>query len=135
MVQQLSTVVIFGIANAAGIIIGKSIGSGKIERAKVEAKTLKYLSYVIGVIACGVILLLKNFVINFYTIPPETKALANELMVTIAFITIFVSVSSVTIVGILRGGGDTNIVMNAIVTINSFASAFVSGGIDRKSVV
>ena len=34
MVQQLSTVVIFGIANAAGIIIGKSIGSGKIERAK-----------------------------------------------------------------------------------------------------
>lgn len=78
MVQQLSTVVIFGIANAAGIIIGKSIGSGKIERAKVEAKTLKYLSYVIGVIACGVILLLKNFVINFYTIPPETKALAND---------------------------------------------------------
>lgn len=118
MVQQLSTVVIFGIANAAGIIIGKSIGSGKIERAKVEAKTLKYLSYVIGVIACGVILLLKNFVINFYTIPPETKALANELMVTIAFITIFVSVSSVTIVGILRGGGDTRFCMFAeIITL------------------
>ena len=118
MVQQLSTVVIFGIANAAGIIIGKSIGSGKIERAKVEAKTLKYLSYVIGVIACGVILLLKNFVINFYTIPPETKALANELMVTIAFITIFVSVSSVTIVGILRGGGDTRFCMVAeIITL------------------
>ena len=118
MVQQLLTVVIFGIANAAGIIIGKSIGSGKIERAKVEAKTLKYLSYVIGVIACGVILLLKNFVINFYTIPPETKALANELMVTIAFITIFVSVSSVTIVGILRGGGDTRFCMVAeIITL------------------
>lgn len=118
MVQQLSTVVIFGIANAAGIIIGKSIGSGKIERAKVEAKTLKYLSYVIGIIACGVILLLKNFVINFYTIPPETRALANELMVTIAFITIFVSVSSVTIVGILRGGGDTRFCMFAeIITL------------------
>ena len=81
--NSFPTVVIFGIANAAGIIIGKSIGSGKIERAKVEAKTLKYLSYVIGIIACGVILLLKNFVINFYTIPPETRALANELMVTI----------------------------------------------------
>lgn len=63
-------------------------------------------------------MLLKNFVINFYTIPPETKALANELMVTIAFITIFVSVSSVTIVGILRGGGDTRFCMFAeIITL------------------
>ena len=34
MVQQLSTVVIFGIANAAGIIIGKSIGSGKNRKGK-----------------------------------------------------------------------------------------------------
>lgn len=107
MVQQLSTVFIFGIANASGVIIGKSIGSGNIERAKIEANTLKYLSYVVGVMACGVILLLKDFVINFYTIPAETKELANQLMITIAFITIFVSVSSITIVGILRGGGDT----------------------------
>lgn len=113
MVQQLSTVVIFGIANAAGIIIGKSIGSGNMPRAKLEATTLKYLSYVVGIIACCVILLLKDFVIDFYTIPAETKALANQLMITIAFITIFVSVSSVSIVGILRGGGDTKFCLAA----------------------
>lgn len=107
MVQQLSTVIIFGIANASAIIIGKSIGSGNAERAIVEARTLKYLSYAVGLIACTVILALKDLVINFYTIPEETKLLANELMITIAVITIFVSVSSTTIVGILRGGGDT----------------------------
>lgn len=107
MVQQLSTVVIFGIANASAIIIGKSIGSGNLERAQLEARTLKYLSYVVGVIACVVILILKNFVIEFYTIPNETKVLANQLMIAIAFITIFVSISSTSIVGILRGGGDT----------------------------
>lgn len=107
MVQQLSTVIIFGIANAAAIIIGKSIGSGSIERAKAEARTLKYLSYAVGILACAVILVMKNFVIDFYTIPAETKHLANQLMITIAFITVFVSVSSVSIVGILRGGGDT----------------------------
>ncbi|MCI8980264.1 MAG: hypothetical protein HFE52_06320 [Clostridia bacterium] len=111
MVQQLSTVVIFGIANAAGIIIGKSIGSGNIERAQTEAITLKYLSYIVGLIACGMILLLKNFVIDFYTIAEETKILAHQLMITIAFITVFVSVSSISIVGILRGGGDTRFCM------------------------
>lgn len=107
MVQQLSTVIIFGIANASGIIIGKSIGSGNIKRAETEAVTLKYLSYLVGILACIVILVLRKAVINFYTIPEETKILANQLMITIAFITIFVSISSVTIVGILRGGGDT----------------------------
>lgn len=111
MVQQLSTVVIFGIANASGIIIGKSIGSGNAGRAQREAVTFKYLSYVVGVIACIMILCMKSFVIDFYTIAEETKALANQLMITIAFITIFVSVSSVTIVGILRGGGDTRFCM------------------------
>lgn len=107
MVQQLSTVVIFGIGNAAAVIIGKSIGSGNRERAKVEANTLKYLSYIVGIFACGVILLMKDVVINFYTIPQETKELANQLMIVTAFITIFVSVSGISIVGILRGGGDT----------------------------
>ncbi len=110
-VQQLSTVVIFGIANAAGIIIGKSIGSGNIERAGTEAQTLKYLSYVVGVAACIIILLLKNIVIDFYTVGAETKLLAHQLMITIAFITIGVSVSSISIVGILRGGGDTRYCM------------------------
>ncbi len=38
MVQQLSTVVIFGIANAAGIIIGKSIGSGKSKGQRLKQK-------------------------------------------------------------------------------------------------
>ncbi len=108
MVQQLSAVVIFGVANASAIIIGKSIGSGNTGRAAVEARTLTYISYLVGILSCGVILLLKDFVINFYTIPAETKLLANELMITIAIITIFVSVSSTTIVGILRGGGDTH---------------------------
>lgn len=107
MVQQLSTVVIFGIGNAAAVIIGKSIGSGNIQRARKEADTLKVLSYVVGVLAFGIIILAKDVVIDFYTIPQETKVLANQLMIVTAFITIFVSVSGISIVGILRGGGDT----------------------------
>lgn len=38
---------------------------------------------------------MKNFVTISTQFRPKSKALANELMVTIAFITIFVSVSSV----------------------------------------
>lgn len=107
MTQQLSTVIIFGIANAAAVIIGKSVGSGNTKRAFEEAKTLKVMAYIVGALACGAILLLKNVIVTFYTVPPETKVLANRLMIAVAFITFFVSISSITVVGILRGGGDT----------------------------
>lgn len=108
MTQQLSTIIIFGIANASAVIIGKSIGEGRLELAKLQANTLKYLSYIVGFLACIVILLLRNIVVDFYTIPAESKQLAQELMIVVAFITFFVSTSSTGIVGILRGGGDTN---------------------------
>lgn len=107
MTQQLSTVVIFGIANAAAVIIGKSVGEKNFKRTYEEAITLKILAYIVGAIACALILILKNFIINFYTVSAETKALANQLMIAVAFIAFFVSISSITIVGILRGGGDT----------------------------
>lgn len=107
MTQQLSTVIIFGIANAAAVIIGKSVGAGSFKRAFEEAKTLKVMSYIVGAAACIMILLIKSTIVKFYTVPPETKQLADNLMTAVAFITFFVSISSITIVGILRGGGDT----------------------------
>lgn len=107
MVQQLSTVIIFGAANSAAVIVGKSIGAGHIERAKDESFTFMLLSIALGLFACGVILVLRAPVISFYTVPEETKALANELMTVIAVVTIFVSIGSTGIVGILRSGGDT----------------------------
>lgn len=107
MVQQLSTVVIFGVANAAAVIIGKSIGEGKKERALREAYTFKYIAVALGVVACGVILASKTLAISFYTIPPQTKELASQLLNVVAVTTILVSTSSIYIVGILRAGGDT----------------------------
>lgn len=122
MTQQLSTVIIFGVANAAAVIIGKSIGEGSLKRAYEEAKTLKFMSYIVGAGACVMILLLKRIIITFYTVPPETKLLADSLMTAVAFITFFVSVSSITVVGILRGGGDTRFCLITEITLLWFAA-------------
>lgn len=129
MTQQLSTVIIFGIANAAAVIIGKSVGSGNNTRAFDEAKTLKVMAYIVGAAACVTILLIKGIIINFYTVPPETKLLANGLMTAVAFITFFVSISSITIVGILRGGGDTRFcLITEMVTLWAVALPLALGG-------
>ena len=107
MIQQLSTVVIFGISNASGVVIGKSIGEKRLEDAKRQADTFIAMGIVVGAIACAFILVMKNIVVGFYTVPDETKELARQLITVIAFVTFFSSMSSVEIVGILRGGGDT----------------------------
>lgn len=107
MVQQLSNVVILGIANAAAVILGKSIGEGEIERAKIESNSFKMLSVLTGIISGVLIILIRKHVVSFYTVPEETKLLAEQLMVVIALITVILSFSTMSIVGILRAGGDT----------------------------
>ncbi len=106
-VQQLSTIVIFGLANAAAVSIGTALGEGKREETKARADTLVVISMVVGAIACALIFLLRDPFISLYDIPAETKALARELLAVMAVITFFVSLSAFNVVGILRGGGDT----------------------------
>ncbi len=106
-VQQLCTVVIFGIANAAAVVVGKSIGERNMEEARRRAYTLNLLSYGVGVISCVIILLLRNAAISLFNVVAETKDLAGELIVVTAFVAFFVSPAAVNIVGVLRGSGDT----------------------------
>lgn len=106
-IQQLATIVIFGIANAAAVMVGKAIGEGDTETAQQRAGAYKYVSYIVGAVACVVILLLRNVAVGFYNIPEATKLLASQMLVVTAFISFFVSQSAIFIVGVFRGAGDT----------------------------
>lgn len=117
MIQQLSTIIIFGVANAAAVLIGRTIGEKNIEKAKMQARTFQLLAIVMGAGATAFILALKNVVLNFYILTPETRALSSQLIIVIAIITFFVSTSGIDIVGILRGGGDTKFGLIAELTI------------------
>ncbi len=107
IVQQLVSVVIFGVSTAAAVMVGKAIGENDHAEARRRAYTLKILSFALGVVSCIVILLIKPLVLGLYDLPEATIQLTNQLVNVIAVNTIFVSVSSVSIVGILRGAGDT----------------------------
>ena len=50
MIQQLSTTFIFGIANAGAVLVGKAIGSGQHEKARLRAKRIKWLSIILGLL-------------------------------------------------------------------------------------
>ncbi len=106
VVQNLATLVIFGIANATGVIIGKTIGEGKIELAKQRGRTLEIFALVLGVAAAGVILIFRDVMVDFYNVEEATKILAKEMLLIASIVIFFVSTTAIAIVGILRGGGD-----------------------------
>lgn len=131
---QVMIVLASGSASSSSVIIGKTVGSGDIERVRQYTKTLQMLFLGIGVLTGTGLLLSKNAIIGLYNVAPETETLAN----------IFITVLSVTVVGtayqmpgltgIVSGGGDTKFVlfndlifMWGIVLPISALSAFVFG--------
>ena len=111
IVQQLSTTFIFGFAGAAAVLVGKAIGAGETQTAIRRARTFQLSSFLLGLVACGFILLIRDPFIAIYDIPEATKVLTRELIGVLAVITIFVSMASTMIVGVLRGAGDVKFCM------------------------
>lgn len=110
-VQQLTSVVVFGIASASCILIGKEIGAGNKEFAKKCAHTVLLIAMCFGLVFATLLFFLRGPITSLYNIAEQTRGLALDFL-TIASIAVFIdSVSAIGIVGILRGGGDTRFSM------------------------
>ena len=111
--MQLSTVFIQGMSNASAIITGHTLGQGQVERAQKQGYTFLGLGAAIGLVGGVLIAAISDLVISFYDITPETKGIAEQLMLAIGFIVFFQAINSILTKGVLRGGGDTKFLMIA----------------------
>ena len=110
--QQLSTVVVQGVCQAGAIVTGQTLGTGKRERTMKQGYLFFGLGLGLGLISAFFITAAKNPIISSYTeVGPETRAIANELMLAISLIIIFQATNSIMTKGVLRGGGDTKMLM------------------------
>ena len=113
VVQRLSTIFISGMAHAGCIITSQTLGEEKVEDAKRQGTTMLLIGTLVGILAAGIITLLKTPVINSYNITDDTKFIAHQLMNAISFIVIFRSANTILAKGVLRGGGDTKFLVYA----------------------
>ncbi|MBQ3009457.1 MAG: MATE family efflux transporter [Oscillospiraceae bacterium] len=111
VIAQLAQVFIFGIANASAVVCGKTIGEGKMERAQKAANTLLLMGITFGLISTCVILLLRNPFLTIYDITPQAKENAYNMMFVLAMVQPVAAIDIISIVGILRGGGDTKLAL------------------------
>jgi len=113
VVQSCSTVVIQGVAQAATIVTGNTLGEGNVEKSQAQGEAFVSLGMALGLVAGGIILAIGHPVVNFYHMTPETNAIAYALMGAQAFIVFFQATNNVMTKGVLRGGGDTRFLMVA----------------------
>lgn len=106
VISQLCTCIVFGVANAAGVIVGKYIGQGDRENAIKSAHTLTWIAYAVGTVVVIAIYLLKDPIINFYNISDEARVLAHQFIYVVMMTSFFISPAALFICGTLRAGGD-----------------------------
>lgn len=110
-ISQLTLVTIWGISNATAVIIGNTIGEGKLSEVMPRARAMLAVTLLIG-IAMGIVLwLTKGLILSFYNVTPETHQLAMGILSIGSVIVVFQSLSVTTLMGVLRGGGDARFVL------------------------
>lgn len=105
--RQLATVVSFGLASAAAIYLGKTIGEKKLLYAKAYAKRFLILSVVMGLTGGVLILLVSPIATTFLSLTGTAKYYLQMMFFVMSYFVIAQSFNTTMVVGVFRSGGDT----------------------------
>lgn len=96
-----------GASAAACVLVGKTVGSGRMEELRRIVHTLQAIFLSVGLLACTILLLLRYPVLSLYKLTDTAYGYALIQMTIQAFVTIGMSFQMPEQTGIIRGGGDT----------------------------
>ena len=110
VVRNLGTVACFGSASSAAILLGNSMGEGRLEEARVWAGRFAWLAVWTALAGGGVILLCRPLVLKFmYLYVTVTDTVRSELSTMLYINSYYIlgaSLNTMLICGIFRSGGD-----------------------------
>lgn len=107
VMRQLATVIVFGIGNATAILLGKTIGEGKEEDAKLFAGRLMRLAVVFGMIGGALIFAIRPWIVRGFGFTGLTAEYMRSFLFMMSYYVVAQSATCTCIVGVLRAGGDT----------------------------
>ena len=96
-----------GIGSAAGIMVGNELGAGQLERGKSCGIKLVKLSYLVGFASTALVLAVTPLIVRMVILTEAAHSYLTGMMCIMAFYMIGRCVNTVTINGVLDGGGDT----------------------------
>ncbi|MCL1992859.1 MAG: MATE family efflux transporter [Spirochaetes bacterium] len=110
---QFSGIIIFGFSAAAAVVVGNTIGAGRYDRARQIANGILVLSLIVGLLCFALIQIVRIPFVNFYELTDVTRIYALQLTNVFSITAVFTSVAIISLMGTLRGGGDSKFVMVA----------------------
>ena len=120
---QMLKVAIVGASSAAAVLIGKAIGSGRMDVIKSYAPTLQLMFVGIGVCTSTLLFLLRVPIVSLYAaispdITPETCQMALDFILVLCVTGFGTAYQMPVATGIIRGGGDAKFVLvNDLISI------------------
>ena len=120
---QMLKVAIVGASSAAAVLIGKAIGSGRMDVIKTYTQTLQLMFVGVGVCTSTLLFLLRVPIVNLYAaispdLSPETCRMALDFILVLCVTGFGTAYQMPVSTGIVRGGGDAKFVMiNDLISI------------------
>lgn len=109
--ENMALVMFFGMGSAASVMIGKSIGKGKIKEAVMDSKRFCIIAPILAVILSVLIVIFRQQLVGIFNMGSNISELtlktANIIMVIYAVAFPTRMLPYIQIVGIFRSGGDT----------------------------
>lgn len=111
VIQQLSSVLIQGFSQAGSIVTGQTLGKGEKQKAQKQGYTFLLLGFLFGLAATLIVTVISEPMIRAYNLTSDTADITRQLILAINIIIIFQATNSIMTKGVLRGGGDTKMLM------------------------
>ncbi|SHJ81830.1 MATE family efflux transporter [Hespellia stercorisuis] len=107
--RQMAMILSFGVAGATSILVGKTIGEGKTELARIYAKRFVKMAVILGLFGAVIILIVMPVAGSFLTLSDQARAYLHNMTYVMSYFCFGQSINTILIVGIFRAGGDSKV--------------------------
>lgn len=111
VVWQFVAIFIMGVGHAGAVIIGNTIGAAEYVKAQEYAYTLLIGAVILGLTGGMIMFGVRPYVLMLYKVSETTQLITMQIIAVSSGILLFQSLAFIIMIGILRGGGDTNFVL------------------------
>lgn len=108
--NNLMYVAVNGLAGAVGIVIGKKVGAGQIDRIREYSNTVQICFLCLGFITSAFFFLTCNAFIGLYDITPESAEYARQFIHVLCITAIGTCYQCPCLFGLVKSGGDVSFV-------------------------
>jgi putative MATE family efflux protein len=140
-VESIALAMMIGMSNAAAVLVGNQLGAKNFEPVYYQAWATIALNLLIAIIVAITLLMTNNLILDaFSALTVETRKLAGQFMLILAFGVILRSIPMMAIVGVLRAGGDVkfclyqDLVAQWLISIPLAAFAAIKLGLEPQWV-